>query len=76
MVHDLWMYYERNQGDLDGRHGWILAWLSGQYRWLSHAKLLDADPDSAEAPDELIPSSLDAVKRTLKAQAAGVGVRW
>ncbi len=61
MVHDLWMYYEHNRGDLDGRHGWILAWLSGQYRWLSHAKLLDLDPASSEASAEVIPPSLDHV---------------
>jgi hypothetical protein len=41
MVHDLWLYYEEHQGYLDGEHGWVLSWLAGQYRWFSHAKLLD-----------------------------------
>ncbi len=41
MVRDLWLYYEQNDGHLDGIHGWILSWLAGQYRWFSHAKLLD-----------------------------------
>ena len=59
MVQDLWMYYERNNGVLDGRHGWLLAWLSGQYRWLSHAKLLDIDSNSTEKNAQLQPQSLD-----------------
>ena len=45
MVRDLRLYYEHNQGYLDGEHGWILSWLAGQYRWFSHAKLLDV-PDA------------------------------
>ncbi len=61
MIHDLWMYYERNQGNLDGRHGWILAWLSGQYRWVSHAKLLDKNPQATEPGALLYPESLSEV---------------
>lgn len=72
MVHDLWMYYERNRGDLDGRHGWILAWLSGQYRWLSHAKLLDLDQNSSESPDQLIPNSLDDVMDLMVQELEGL----
>ncbi|MCE9556685.1 MAG: glycosyltransferase [Planctomycetes bacterium] len=55
MVRDLWQYYERNQGHLDGDRGWILSWLSGQYRWLSAAKLVDQlPPDSRQsAPRDL-----------------------
>ena len=41
MVRDWWQYYESHEGYLEGQHGWILAWLAGQYRWFSHAKLLD-----------------------------------
>jgi glycosyltransferase involved in cell wall biosynthesis/Tfp pilus assembly protein PilF len=62
MVRDLWTYYERNDGALDGARGWILSWLSGQYRWLSHAKLIDhapQGPESARSPS--IPESLDSV---------------
>ncbi len=61
MIHDLWMYYERNSGNLDGRHGWILAWLSGQYRWLSHAKLLDKNTKAIEHNAQLAPESLTAL---------------
>ena len=61
MVHDLWMYYEANQGVLDERHGWLLAWLSGQYRWLSHAKLIDLAESRAETPPHSFPRSLDEV---------------
>lgn len=54
MVHDLWMYYELNQGHQDGQHGWLLAWLSGQYRWLQHAKQIDLrDGFEGGAPQNL-----------------------
>ncbi len=54
MVYDLWQYYELNAGYLDGARGWLLSWLSGQYRWLSHAKLIDsADNESASQPRNL-----------------------
>ena len=52
MVKDLWLYYEAHAGWKDGARGWILSWLSGLYRWASHAKLVDASPlasDSAPA---------------------------
>src|SRR5690606_19186638 len=59
MVRDLWLYYERNQGARDGAHGWILSWLSGQYRWASRAKLIDlqSQPSAAESA---CPPTLDA----------------
>ncbi len=58
MVRDLWLYYECNGGHGDGIHGWILAWLAGQYRWFSHAKLLDqANPATIDSAS--IPRSLD-----------------
>ena len=72
MVHDLWLYYERNRGDLDGRHGWILAWLSGQYRWLSHAKLLDLESTSAEPSAQVVPESLDDVLRVMEQELEGL----
>jgi FkbM family methyltransferase len=72
MVHDLWMYYERNRGDLDGRHGWVLAWLSGQYRWLSHAKLMDLDSTAAEPSSQLIPGSLDDVLSVMELELEGL----
>ena len=72
MIHDLWMYYERNRGDLDGRHGWILAWLSGQYRWLSHAKLLDLESTSAETSAQVVPGSLDDVLSVMEQELEGL----
>lgn len=48
MMRDLWLYYEQNDGHLDGEHGWILSWLAGQYRWFSHAKLLDVQTAEGE----------------------------
>ena len=30
MMRDLWLYYEHNQGFLDGEYGWILSWLAGR----------------------------------------------
>lgn len=60
MIRDMWMYYERNQGHLDRAHGWILSWLSGQYRWTSHAKLLDENRDNAQQLTSF-PKNLDAV---------------
>ena len=62
MMHDMWRCYEQCDGRLDGEHGWILAWLSGQYRWLSHAKMIDARPaiaESGERPNA--PINLDEV---------------
>lgn len=60
MVRDLWWYYEHNPGYLDGERGWVLAWLSGQYRWLSQAKLLDlASPAKSALDAPSVPTSLD-----------------
>ena len=58
MVADLWSYYERNRGREDGAHGWILSWLSGQYRWASHAKLIDNGDFSNNSPSSC-PANLD-----------------
>lgn len=61
MVRDLWLYYERGAGRLDGRHGWILSWLAGQYRWAAHAKLLDRLPPEQKPSSEDAPVDLDDV---------------
>ena len=73
MVRDLWKYYERDQGQLDGERGWILSWLSGQYRWLSHAKLLDLEPQEPgnNGPPN-IPESLDEVLDVMAAELAAL----
>jgi glycosyltransferase involved in cell wall biosynthesis len=55
MIKDLWLYYEAQEGWKDGARGWILSWLSGLYRWASHAKLIDADALSSDSA----PTSLD-----------------
>jgi len=60
MTHDLWHYYEHAQGSRDGVHGWILAWLAGQYRWFSHAKLLDINREVTEQSGD-VPRDLDEV---------------
>jgi glycosyltransferase involved in cell wall biosynthesis len=67
MARDLWLYYEHHQGIKDGIHGWILAWLSGQYRWLSHAKLLDQPKSDATIS---APPSLDAVLAVVRDEVA------
>jgi len=68
MMRDLWLYYEKGRGHLDGNHGWILSWLAGQYRWFSHAKLLDlhgshaaGSSASSGAQSVSVPPNLDAV---------------
>jgi glycosyltransferase involved in cell wall biosynthesis len=61
MVRDLWVYYERNQGGLDGYRGWILSWLSGQYRWLTDAKLLDIPEQREAIAKAAVPQDLDEV---------------
>lgn len=61
MVHDLWQYYERNEGKSDGIRGWLLSWLSGQYRWLSYAKLIDQESDTGGTVDTSVPGDLDEV---------------
>ena len=64
MIRELWNYYEHHSGHQDGEQGWILSWLSGQYRWLTHAKLLDAAPSQEHAPS--IPGSLDDVLQVMQ----------
>lgn len=67
MMFDLWQYYEFNEGYLDGLRGWILSWLSGQYRWLSHAKLIDRTSDSNNGhPSEEVPANLDEVVQLME----------
>ena len=61
MARDLWLYYERNQGSLDGYRGWILSWLAGQYRWLIEAKLLDLPEQGAALAQAAVPQNLDEV---------------
>jgi glycosyltransferase involved in cell wall biosynthesis len=68
MMADLWGYYEANRGHLDGEHGWILSWLSGQYRWLSHAKLLDKRKTQNGSHTPNIPASLDDVLAVMREQ--------
>src|SRR5207302_1628754 len=40
-VVDWQQYYERGRGDLDGMHGFVLAFMSAFYRFASRAKLWD-----------------------------------
>jgi glycosyltransferase involved in cell wall biosynthesis len=76
MMLDLWRYYEENPGRLDGEHGWILTWLSGQYRWLSHAKLLDRQNNHGEvAQSPSVPSNLDELIRAMEAGLAQARLR-
>jgi glycosyltransferase involved in cell wall biosynthesis len=69
MVRDWHHYFERCEGRKDGIHGWILAWLSGQYRWCSRAKLLDST--SKEAASQIaVPKSLDAAVEVIQDELA------
>jgi len=76
MLHDLWMYYEAHPGRLDGERGWILSWLSGQYRWLQHAKLVDQVPsmdDNSTASREInAPVKLDDMLLFLEEELAAL----
>ena len=82
MMHDLWLYYEKHDGRLDGERGWILSWLAGQYRWFSHAKVLDRGAETedkkAETPkrtghgDGHVPASLDAVIQLMADELAAL----
>lgn len=86
MMRDLWQYYEVNPGRLDGERGWILSWLSGQYRWLSHAKLIDcaaAPPLNDSGPNA--PVNLDDVLLFLEEELSAIrrhrpllplGIHW
>ncbi len=40
MMRRMWLAYEKHPGRCDGhaRGCWIVAWLSGRYRWLAHAE--------------------------------------
>ncbi|HUG67900.1 MAG TPA: glycosyltransferase [Pirellulaceae bacterium] len=67
MVRDWWQYYEGHEGFLEGQHGWILAWLAGQYRWFSHAKLLDRQERQL---DYHVVPSLDGIFNVMKSEVA------
>lgn len=70
MMREMWVSYEKNPGRLDGKRGWVVAWLSGQYQWLSRTKLLDFEnaggngKESAEVPADL-DEALDCMRDTL-----------
>lgn len=66
MTRDLWLYYERNRGNQDGLHGWILSWLAGQYRWFSYAKLLDAAPADVDTTN--VPKDLDHLLSVIQSE--------
>ena len=58
-VHDWQVYYERGRGDLDGMHGFVLAFLSGFYRFAARAKLWDRRRQRGETlAMESVPASL------------------
>jgi glycosyltransferase involved in cell wall biosynthesis len=69
MIVDLWGYYEAHRGGQDGELGWILSWLSGQYRWLSYAKLVDQKPSQqGSTASASIPANLDDVLGVMREQ--------
>lgn len=70
MVRDWWLYYERNSGFRDGYHGWILAWLSAQYRWLSHAKLIDRSEFRERAAAAPVPATIDEMLTVMQDELA------
>src|SRR5205085_116560 len=58
-VHDWQAYYEQGRADLDGMHGFVLAFLSGLYRFLARAKLWDLRRQRGELTGpEPVPASL------------------
>ncbi|MCU0878917.1 MAG: glycosyltransferase [Pirellulaceae bacterium] len=78
MVRDLWVYYEFNPGHLDRERGWSLSWLSGQYRWLSRAKLIDVrtkDPDAPPVFGGTAPETLDEVLDLWQRELAALRAR-
>ena len=68
MARDLWLYFERQEGHRDGYLGWILAWLAGQYRWFSEAKLVDVIADASQVRSAAIPQNLDEVIAVLQSE--------
>ena len=61
MVRDWQLYLERNEGYKDGFHGFVLSWFAGQYRLLSHLKLMD-DPKTLESVPQLeFPQRVDDI---------------
>jgi glycosyltransferase involved in cell wall biosynthesis/predicted O-methyltransferase YrrM len=73
MMRDLWWYYEHNPGQLDGDRGWILSWLSGQYRWISQAKLIDIERSNGSATAATsVPHNLDEVMNALQTELAAL----
>ncbi len=66
MMRDLWEHYELHNAREDGSLGWILTWMAGQYRWLSHSKLIDLQ----DRKDDSFPSSLDEVFEVMQDELA------
>jgi RNA polymerase sigma factor (sigma-70 family) len=59
LVHDWQIYYERGRGDLDGLHGFVLAFMAGIYRFVSRAKLWDLRRQRGElSGPEPVPADL------------------
>jgi glycosyltransferase involved in cell wall biosynthesis len=59
-VRDWQLYYEAGRADLDGMHGFVLAFMSGFYQFARRAKLWDLRRQRGEllAPDP-VPTSLE-----------------
>jgi len=58
-VQDWQLYYERGRADLDGMHGFVLAFMSGFYRFASRAKLWDLRRKQGELiGQDAVPASL------------------
>lgn len=68
MTRDLWQYFELNEGHRDGAHGWILSWLAGQYRWASHAKLIDCKQPGASDSGSTHPENLESFLNEFQAE--------
>jgi glycosyltransferase involved in cell wall biosynthesis len=72
-VHDWQQYYERGRADLDGMHGFVLAFMSAFYRFASRAKLWDLRRQRGEWNEqEPVPADLREMLRFM-AQVAQHG---
>ena len=76
-VKDWQDYYERGRADLDGMHGFVLAFMSGFYRLLSRAKLWDLRRRRGELLiPEPVPASLREMLELMARVAQEGGEPW
>ena len=76
-MHDWGNYYDRGRGDLDGMHGFVLAFMSAFYRYAARAKLWDQRRQQGETNGaEPVPANLTEVLAFMQQVHREGAERW